>query len=322
MAFARVFVDRALFLLLGQWTPIPADLGSVFEADSVFTLRLRLVALLVMALLALLLRPLLRDDRAARFWCAGALLSLLPIAAVGPQNRLLFFVGLGSMALLAQVAQRLDSQRAARTRWSAGRLAATGFAGLLFFTHLILAPLATPFAAGHERVVGDRMTHAIASVPSDPEIATQDLIVVNPPEHVYLVTAIVAVKPMQGLPTPRHIRVLANGKSGMRVRRTDERSLEVELLAGLFPDPFSRYFRSDDLRLEPGQRVELTGFSAEVLKVDAGGDPIEVRYRFDRPLEDQALRWVRWEGTGYVDWRPPPVGSSVTVPPSGDPLFY
>ena len=78
----------------------------------------------------------------ARFGCAGALLSLLPIAATGPQNRLLFFVGLGSMALLAQIAQRLDLASAIRKRGGPlARVAAIGFAGLLLFIHLVLAPL-------------------------------------------------------------------------------------------------------------------------------------------------------------------------------------
>ena len=57
------------------------------------------------AIVVALFVPLILRDRVARFWGLGLVLSLVPIGAVGPENRLLGFVGLGSMALLAQLAQ-------------------------------------------------------------------------------------------------------------------------------------------------------------------------------------------------------------------------
>ena len=138
---------------------------------------------------------------------------------------------------------------------------------------------------------------AIASVPDDAAIAAQDLVIVNPPEHIYLVTSIPVIKPVQGRPFPRRLRALANGKSAMRAIRIDEKTLDLELASGLFPDPFSHYFRGAREPLAAGQRVELTGFSAEVLELGADGEPIAVRYRFDRPLEDASLRWVSWQVT-------------------------
>ena len=47
----------------------------------------------------------MRHNQIARFWGLGVLLSLVPVAAVGPENRVLFFVGVGSMGLLAQLVQ-------------------------------------------------------------------------------------------------------------------------------------------------------------------------------------------------------------------------
>ena len=224
------------------------------------------------------------------------------------------------MALLAQIAQRLDL-RADPQRSPLARVAAFGFAGLLLFFHLVLAPLVTPWTARGEARIGERMMTAIASVPDDPAIAAQDLVIVNPPEHVYLVTSIPVIKPVQGRAFPRHLRALANGKSAMRAIRIDEKTLDLELASGLFPDPFSHYFRGAREPLATGQRVELTGFSAEVLELGAGGEPVAVRYRFDRPLEDPSLRWVSWQTTSYAAWTPPAIGDSVTLPATGDPLF-
>src|SRR6185436_12879095 len=96
---------------------------------------------LTTALLALLLIPLLRVDRAARFWASGLLLSLLPAAAVLPSNRVLFFAGLGGMGLLAELLGGVVEGAAWRPRARAFRLAAAVSAALLALVHLIVAPL-------------------------------------------------------------------------------------------------------------------------------------------------------------------------------------
>jgi hypothetical protein len=46
--------------------------------------------------------PLLRRSATARFWGGGMALALVPACATLPANRLLFFVGLGGMGLLAE----------------------------------------------------------------------------------------------------------------------------------------------------------------------------------------------------------------------------
>ena len=319
VAFARALADRALYLLVGQWTPIAADLGSILPSGSVAALRFRLVAVVILALLALLLLPLLRRDRVARFWCAGALVSILPIAATGPQNRLLFFVGLGSMALLAQIAQSLDL-RADPQRSPLGRLAAFSFAGLLLFFHLVLAPLITPWNARGEARIGQRMMTAIESVPDDPAIAAQDLVIVNPPEHIYLVTSIPVIKPVQGLPFPRHLRALANGKSAMRAIRIDEKTLDLELASGLFPDPFSHYFRGLASRslLAIGSSSPASAprcWRLTPAATDRG--PLPLR----SPARGSVVAMGELAGRGYAPWTPPAIGASELLPATGDPLF-
>jgi hypothetical protein len=98
VAFVAAFLERAPYLLMGQWTPVPAEIFSApFPPGSPAVLVVRLASIGVVALLVFLLAPLVNQDRVARFWCLGALLSLAPIAAGGPENRLLFFVGLGCM---------------------------------------------------------------------------------------------------------------------------------------------------------------------------------------------------------------------------------
>ncbi len=64
------------------------------------------------------------------------------------------------------------------------------------------------------------------------------------------------------------------------------------------------------------QRFELSGFSVEVQRPNARGDPDEVLYKFAVPLEDPSLRWVHWKEGVYVLWLSPALGESVELPPS------
>ena len=147
----------------------------------------------------------------------------------------------------------------------------------------------------------------MASVPSDPQIASQDLVLINPPDHIYLVTAIWSVKRLENLPMPRHLRALSSGGT-LEVTRVGPRSLRVRFLGGFFPTAFSRFVRSQNDRFSPGQHLELPGLSIVVEALDAQGDPEQVLYEFPVPLEDPSLRWMIWQDGAYVPWTPPTVG--------------
>jgi hypothetical protein len=88
----------------------------------------------------------------------------------------------------------------------------------------------------------------------------------------------------------------------------------VYLAEGLFNVPFTRYFRAPELRFEEGERIELAGFSVEILGLNAAGDPNELRFRLAVPLEDPALRWLAWRDGSYVSWTPPAPGQTVRLP--------
>lgn len=310
LAFGSAFISRTGALLMGQWTPIPADILASVSPGSEAAQRWGVIALIVVGLLALLFVPLLRRDPESRFWCLGALLSLVPVAATGPQNRLLFFVGLGSMGLFAQVCRGLVEGFPAlpSARW--WRIFAWAMTIALLVVHVPMAPIGGLATLDFQDSVSNRMNRAIESVPNDPQIAEQDLVLINPPEHVYLVTAIVPVKLLEGSPIPRRLRALASGSSAMEVTRIDPRTLKLNLAAGLFPDPFSRYYRSDDLPMSVGERFELGGMTVEVLGLNEVGDPDELLYHFAAPLEDASLRWLQWKDGVYIPWTPPAVGNS------------
>jgi hypothetical protein len=313
LGFAGLFCQRAAFLLMGQWSPLPAEMSMANAPGTSAFFHMSVFSFVAAAIVAVLFIPLVVRDRVARFWGLGALLSLIPIGAVGPENRLLGFVGLGSMALLAQLTQFVfapSSVPPVSRVWKGFAWAATL---LLLLTHLVAAPFLGIARIDYQVNVSSRMDRAMASVPSDPRIASQDLVLINPPDHIYLVTAIWAVKHLENLPMPRHLRALSSGGT-LEVTRIGPRSLRVRFLGGFFPTAFSRFVRSQNDRFSPGQHFELPGLSIVVESLDAQGDPAQVLYEFPVAVEDPSLRWMRWQDGVYVPWSPPALGQTVKLP--------
>ena len=309
LGFAGSFCQRAAFLMMGQWSPIPAEMSMANAPGSAAFLHLSVFSFAIVAIVAVLFVPLILRDRMARFWGLGALLSLIPIGAVGPENRLLGFVGLGSMALLAQLTQFVfaGAPDAWVPRvWKGFAWAATL---ILLLLHVVAAPLLGIVRIAYQTNVDSRMTRAMASVPSDLRIASQDLVLINPPDHIYLVTAIWAVHRLGNLPMPQHMRALSSGGT-LEVTRVGPRSLQIRFPDGFFPTEFSRYVRSPNERFSAGQHFELSGLSVVVEVLDAQGDPEQVLYEFPVALEDPSLRWMSWKDGAYVPWTPPAVGQT------------
>ena len=309
LGFAGLFCHRAAFLMMGQWSPIPAEMSLANSPGTAAFFHLSVFSFAVAAMVAILFIPLILRDRVARFWGLGALLSLIPIGAVGPENRLLGFVGLGSMALLAQLTQYVfasASDGLVPRVWKGFAWAATL---ILLLIHLVAAPLLGIARIAYQASVDARMTRAMASVPGDPRIESQDLVLINPPDHIYLVTAIWAVHRLGNLPMPRHMRALSTGGT-LEVTRVGPRSLQVRFPDGFFPTEFSRYVRSPNERFSTGQHFDLPRFSVTVESLDKQGDPAEVLYEFPVALEDPSLRWMSWHDGVYVPWTPPAVGQT------------
>jgi lysylphosphatidylglycerol synthetase-like protein (DUF2156 family) len=101
LRFIYAVKNNAPFLLLGQLALPPSELSIMLPPW--YWIPLWRIALIFLVLVAFVFVPLLRRDQTARFWAAGMLLSVLPICATFPSDRLLTFVGIGTMALIAQL---------------------------------------------------------------------------------------------------------------------------------------------------------------------------------------------------------------------------
>ena len=252
-AFLAALPERASVLLVGQWTPIPADLLLTPSGgwDLFFW-----PAVLVWSGLILGGVPLLAKSRSARFWAAGMLAALVPIAAAGPQNRLLFFVGIGAMGLLAEWLGQL----AARIRASSGlpwrEAPALAIASLLLVTHVFLAPLGAWVFLDAQASYGEKIQQAIDSIPDDPILSSQDLVLVNPVDVIYLGASLQVGKMLAGKTPARRVLALAAG-APLSILRLDQRTLEIRHEGGMFPNSFSRFFRPQSAPMAAGDGMSL-----------------------------------------------------------------
>ncbi len=68
--------------------------------------------------------------------------------------------------------------------------------------------------------------------------------------------------------------------------------------------------------MHAGEVITLEGLRVEVNAVAGDGGPSDVTFTFDRSLDDPALRWLAWQGDGYVPFVVPPVGGEVALLPA------
>jgi hypothetical protein len=313
LQFAARLIERAPFYLSGQLTPLPAELAILVPADSAAAARWLVVAALL--LMVAILAPVVARRREARFWALGAVLAVVPLCATFPSNRVLFFVGLGGMGLVAQWLEGAWRGGAGQGR-GLRRLVTVG----LVATHLVLAPLLLPVNALAFRFFGEPVTRAILSLPEGAALGDRELVILNAPEYLSYVSQAGSVLLLDGRPMPRRIRGLAIGPSAVTARRVDQRTLDLSMAGGFLSGPLGSLFHGS---LEPfavGESFSVPGMTATILTRHSTGRPAAVRFRFDEPLESGGRLWVQFREGEFVPFTPPAVGDAIELPAALGPL--
>ncbi len=304
--FLSLLLARGPILLLGQFLLPPAE---AYVALPQHARALLIAAVLFAATLALLLWPLLRRDRVARFWAAGMLLSLLPAACTYPNNRQLLFTSFGAMALIAQLWHMYAIELRARAlslglRWS-NRLGS-----LLLAMHLLVSPLLLPLTTCGVAIFG-ALQHGALRVGD--ELAGRDVVFLTAPD--YLAVKLVQLsRRIDRRPLARRWRALSFGPQRVVVTRTDARTLELDYEGGILGTPFLELYRDRRLRMAPGERVSLQGLQIEVLAVTSDGRARRARFSFDRSLDAPSFVFYAWLDGGFERLSPPAVGTRRTLP--------
>ena len=314
-SFVKAVFERMPYLLLGQWALPPAEtylLGSMTGSGIVHSLWW--VGTILTLLLAVLFASLLRRDPLARFWAVGLLLSLIPMCATFPADRMLFFPGLGAMGLLALWLGRAPFPHAAGFAQRLRRFGATTAAASLLLVHMLLAPAALAVRAAYP-AGPPAVQHFALRAPLDERVEQQTVILVNPPSLLHVVYAM-SEREARSLPVPHGMRFLASGWQPVELRRPDAQTLLVRPARGFITEPFERLFRDERNPMKIGERVALSDVTVEVTQIADGWQPAEALFRFAVPLEDDSLRWLAWRDGEFQPFTPPAVDQTVAVYPN------
>jgi hypothetical protein len=312
LSYIGAVKNRAPFLLLGQWALPPSDITMVISPK--YTIWIWRSGLVFLLLFIIALIPLLWRKRSTRFWATGMILSVLPICATFPSDRLLTFVGIGAMGLVAQFINFVFNKTEERPRLIFWRIPALVLACIFILTHLIIAPLALPVRAAHPMMPKKFVDKLMITEVLDESVKNQDLIIVNPP-IAFLMFQSPMMWECNNQPLPRHLRILASSLfQPVEIYRPDANTLVIRPAYGFYAYVLDALFRNKKNPFSVGDRVELTGLTIEIREITNDGRPTEAAFIFSVVLEDPSLRWVQHKDGAFVTFTPPAVGQKVVLP--------
>jgi hypothetical protein len=288
---------------LPVWIASQLSLGFATAAIAASPAVARLTALPIAALLVLVLWPTLRERRIARFHGLGALLSLAPLMATWPQDRLLVTASFGAFGLIA-----CFFERAAQSPARSQRV----MRGLMVAIHLVIAPLA--FVPSYLTVAGvTRAENKVDAALGAADPSAIDVIVVRAPIVGTLGYTLVR-RLAERRPVPRRSYELYAAGTSVDVTRLDARTLELAPAAGYCSSRAECIVRHQSMPFRAGERIDLPDMRVEVRKLTARGTPARVRFGFPSPLEDPARRWLVWTERGIEPFPLPAIGATTRLP--------
>lgn len=311
IGFARAAVAHLPVLITGQFAGIWSELYAALTGTAA---TLFVVGCIVYGLLLLdVLKVTLKVSPEARFWALGMFLSAVPICGTIPADRLLIFVGVGAMGLVACFIRAPEVAPGVTSTSRVRRVSVSLWLYGLVLTHVVIAPLVLPIRSLTMKTVGDSMRRADDSVPSV-DIEDKTVVAVNPPADTYL-AFVPIMRASMARPAPRRVRWLAVGQTDVAVTRESTTTLRVTPAGGYMAMASEQLVRDPDNAFAIGQRVALAGVTVEVVALTDDGRPASTRWTFDRPLEDPGFVWLQWsdDPIGFAPYVPPPVGVTTTV---------
>jgi hypothetical protein len=257
------------------------------------------------------------EGSAALAWrVPGALLSLVSASGAPPSSRLLAGAQLAGAALLALALLA----GFARVRGLRGGRRALGMLGLSAIV-LIHGVLAAQHSATHARDYRIRAGAVerwalAAELPRD--VDGVDVLVLGAAD-LETATYVPYIRARAGHALPRSYRQLGGAHYPHRVQRLDDHTIELTLLSSTLDGVFAGSLqRPSNRRFRAGDRVRLPRLWVEVVAVRAG-NPWRLRYRFDKPLDDPSLWFLRAEPAGLRRMRMPEAGVELTLPAASAP---
>jgi hypothetical protein len=326
MRYAWAMLIRGPILLMREWSRISADTFSCVPVSTQIILWPIVVVLLVGIMI--LIWPLLKTNRHARFWAVGMHLSVLPICATMPMNRNLLWVGIGACGLVGH----FIGGYVAKEEWIPQKRFKRFLTTMLFISlivvHLpiaLLVRIASPFTT----TIMLNMVKETMAVNSSDDLDGKQLIVVNAPNPASFFYMPYA-KAYEGKQLPQAIRVLSPAFSELEVTRIDDKTLKIRAKCGNLltckPDRWLDVdvvymleaissVRSNGNGFHKADQIELPGMTVEIVELDDKSLPVAVIFKFDVSLDDKSLAWVQWswKKDQYFPFEVPKIGQKAKI---------
>lgn len=317
--------DTGRFVAESLWRLPALSAGQLFGVDCEawwrhspkFLYSLAVVTSAIIALFLWWLRPTLRE-RTARFWLLGAALATLPACAAMPQDRLLFFTGIGGMALVSlAVRQAIEQTKSVvGPRHVVGRVVAFG----LLLVHGVVAPMTFPQRTLIMYRFGSELDRVAERLMWSHPNSDEHLVLIGGPSYFY-VASLVGLRATRNLRVPRHIRMLHAGEGPVVLKRQTEQQLVLDAPNGFYSDPFDGTYRGHQYPMKPGDGLQLAGMLIIVRAIDSDGVPTRLEVNLQRPVKRGNYHFVRWyppnpgdDNGQFLSLKLPEVGQSVELP--------
>jgi len=263
-----------------------------------------------------------QERRRVLWLMVAAVLAILPVASSFVSARLLLIPGIGGHAVVAAIV--LDGWDRLRDRvlW---RKPLTWVRGVLSAA-LVAAHVGLASWWGLEELLninklneGTRQAALMMQV-DDAKVPEQRLIVLTAADPMTLLYPAL-VRWVEGHPLPRSWWVLSLAPRAHMLTRVADDALEMEVVMGtMLTGPVELLFRRPEFPFAAGDVVELDGLDIRIVKVDADGRPIRVRFRFDVPVDDPSLVFLLATKRGLIRYPIGPVKATMPIPPAMLPL--
>jgi hypothetical protein len=304
IGYVCAFPARALALLTASLSGPAADATAIYDLvwPGLATV-MKLVSLGLVALLAFALTPLFSQSRAARFFGLALCLALPPACVAFAADRLLTWISVAAVGLLAECA--LLALQPTATQARPLQLAAAA----IFGARVLIAPLLLFGQAANLPHLGDLLARANNVIPTNVAVAQQIAVFVNAPEEP-LVSFVLPQRAAMGVPRPKALRRWAAGFSNVAITRVGAERVEVVQDGGFLRQHTERMLRSPRTRpFAAGERVSLPDMQVEIMEVTDDYRPWRVAFSFD------PSRHLFYELTrdGYRPFELPAIGACVEL---------
>jgi hypothetical protein len=339
VAFLIGFPAKLPFILADSLISIPSDIYGYCAANAVPAAALILLVLL--AVVGFVFAPVVNKNKKALFWIVCMVLASVPLCSTTPAQRHLSVLSLCAIGLLfTLVSSTIEAQREKPVRRHVLRILlgaiisiklVSGIAGVL------LLPESVKLTKGLSAEFLDFGTAR--------NLANRDIVIVAPP-IIHFTYSLTAERLFEGLPMPRHVRVLAPPFTGMSVTRIDAKTLEIDTDTGYYPpplpaalpsartqmaivpfrfpdfiNPIYSYLRLDRIFLDGsfkpqiGDTTNLSNMKARVTGLTEDRRIKSVRFEFGVPLDDPSfviMTWD-WKTKKYVPFIVPDIAQSIRI---------